>query len=188
MASGLSGSPGFSPQLTRLATLALLLCASPAAADDRITVGYLLSRPSAASGGSSAHAVASRWDRMFTPYLEAGAGLEIGFSFGDQALQRYAFLPGAAFVYPVGEIVVRVEEQLGWQIVRGRLTLDGIPLAGTETRSFHNAFAVAADAGLTDTFDIRARLGFAIDGIYPAGHASTFFGLFAGIAIVVHPR
>jgi hypothetical protein len=129
-----------------------------------------------------------RWDRLFTPYLEAGAGLEVGFSTGDEALQRYAVLPGVAFVHPVGEIVLRVEEQLGWQLVHGRLTLDGIPLAGTETRSFHNAFAFAADAPISGDFDIRARIGFAIDGIYPAGHSSTFFGLFAGIAVVAHLR
>jgi hypothetical protein len=174
--------------LSRTAAVTAALLASTAArADDRVALGYLASRPIAASGSGLAHSVAMRFDRDVTSRIELGVGLELGVSGGAQPLQRLALLPGIALVHKAGSLTWRLEEQIGWQIVRGRLTLDGIPLRGTETRSVRNELAVAVDAPLTEVVDLRVRVGLQIDGIYPVGHASTRLGPFVGISFVVHP-
>ena len=148
-----------------------------------------MSRPIARSGTGASHALAVRFDRAVIPNLELGAGLEVGMSRGDEPLARLALLPGIAFRFAtVGELEFRIEEQIGWQIVHGHLTLDGIPLRGTETRSFHDELALAVDAPLTNGVELRARAGLVLDGIYPAGHASTRAGPFVGISFVIATR
>ncbi len=169
------------------ALVAALVASTTAHADDRIALGYLASRPIAASGSGVAHSVALRFDRDVSSKIEVGVGLELGGSAGDEPLQRAALLPGIALVHHTGSLTWRLEEQLGWQIVRGRLTLDGVPFRGTETRSFRNELAVAVDAPLTAVVDIRVRAGLVIDGIYPVGHASTRVGPFVGVSFVLEP-
>jgi hypothetical protein len=170
--------------------LALLLASGSAAAevDHRATLGYLASPPIAASARGVSHAMMLRWDaRTFRPWLELGVGIEAGVSGGRESLTRFAVLPGFALIKRVGTFELRLEQHVGWQLVRGRITLDGIPLRGTETRSFHQELAVALDAPLTEVVALRVRGGMVVDGIYPPGYSSTRVGPFVGIAFVVKP-
>jgi hypothetical protein len=168
--------------LRHLFGLSLLAIATRAHADDRVTMGYVASRPIAASGSGIAHAMMLRWDHPIRPRIEIDLGVEAGVSGGEQPLARFAALPGIAI-----EIArnLRVEEQVGWQIVRGRLTLDGIPLRGTETRGWHDELALAFDRPLTNIVTLRLRGGVVIDGIYPSGHASTRVGPFVGVSFAI---
>ncbi|HTL33671.1 MAG TPA: hypothetical protein VL326_11120 [Kofleriaceae bacterium] len=166
-------------QLLVLSTLAI---ASSARAEDRLTMGYVASRPIAPSGSGIAHAMMVRWDHPFRPRVEILFGLEVGVSGGEQPIARFAALPGIAIDIAKD---LRLEEQVGWQIVRGRLTLDGIPLRGTETRGWHDELALAFDRPLTDLVTLRLRGGMVIDGIYPSGHASTRFGPFVGFSFAI---
>jgi hypothetical protein len=98
-------------------------------------------------------------------------------------------LPGIAYTFAhVGELALRIEEQGGWQIVRGRLTIDGIPFRGIETQGWHNEIAIAADAALGDRVDLRARAGIVIDAIYPGSSTSLRAGPFIGISFVISTR
>jgi hypothetical protein len=128
-----------------------------------------------------------RWEHAMKPWLELGGGIELGYSGGRESQTRFALMPGVAFVHSLGAVTLRIEEQFGWQVVRGRLTLDAIPLRGTETRSFHEEAAVALDAALTPTIALRARAGIIVDGIFPVGHASVRAGPFVGVAVVILP-
>jgi hypothetical protein len=168
--------------LRHLLVVLALLFSGRANADDRVTMGYLASRPIAASGSGIAHAAMLRWDHAIQPRVEILIGVEAGVSGGEQPIARYAALPGIAIRLAHD---LRLEEQVGWQIVRGRLTLDGIPLRGTETRSFHNELSIAWDLPLTDLVTLRLRGGLLIDGIYPVGHASTHVGPFAGVSFAI---
>jgi len=159
--------------------LALLVVPVLAHADDRIEVGALAARPIAASATGIGVAAQARWDRRVVPWLEIGAGIEGGLS---SDLQRVAFLPGVALVSKWSGLEVRLEERGGWQIVHGTLTLDAIPLAGTETRSFHDEIAIGVSAAIDHSSELRGRAGVAIDGIYPAGHSSLRVGPFIGVA------
>lgn len=171
--------------VTRIMTvLAVLAVTPPARADDRITVGYMAARPITAEDSGLAHSIAARWDRLVMPWLEVGAGVEAGFSSGDESVDRFAVLPGLAFVERVGDLSFRLEQQIGWQVAHGKVTLDGIPLRGTETRGFHYEGALAVDAMLTSGVDLRARIGVTVDGLYPVGHSSTRVGPFVGVAAV----
>jgi hypothetical protein len=179
-------------RLSLVLSLAFVSSARLASADDHVALGYLVSPPIADSGTGVVHTVAGRWDRMLSSKIELGLGLELGASGGDQPLTRAAILPGAAYVIgtfdtPVGAMTVRVEEQLGWQIVRGRLTLGGIPLRGTEPRGFHEEAALALDLDVNATIAVRARVGVVLDGIFPAGRGSLQAGPFIGLAAVVAP-
>lgn len=158
-----------------------LLVLSPvlARADDRVEVGALAARPIAAGVTGIGVAAQARWDRRVVPWLEVGAGIEGGLS---NDLQRVAFLPGIAVVAKWSTLEVRIEERGGWQIVHGKLTLDAIPLEGTETRSFHDEVAVGVSAAVNASSELRGRAGVAIDGIYPAGHSSLRVGPFIGVA------
>lgn len=168
-----------------LLVLAALVVPTRVHAEDRVTMGYLVSRPIAASGSGIAHAAMLRWDHSIRPPIEILIGVEAGVSGGEQPIARFAALPGIAIRLAHD---LRIEEQVGWQIVRGRLTLDGIPLRGTETRSFHNELAIAWDRHLTDLVTLRLRGGLFIDGIYPAGHASTRVGPFVGITFAISTK
>lgn len=157
----------------------LLLVPALASADDRLEVGALASRPIAGGVTGIGVAAQARWDRRVIPWLEIGAGIEGGLS---NDLQRVAFLPGIAVVAKWSTLEVRIEERGGWQVVHGTLTLDAIPLAGTETRSFHDELAVGVSAAVNSGSELRGRAGVAIDGIYPAGHSSLRVGPFIGVA------
>jgi hypothetical protein len=177
-------------RLAAVSVLTLLVASADAAADvdDRVTLGYLASPPIAASASGVSHAMMLRWDaRALRPWLELGLGIEVGVSGGRESLTRFAVLPGVALVKPVGNFELRLEHQVGWQLVRGRITLGGIPLRGTETRSFHQELAVALDKPLTEVVALRVRGGMVVDGIYPSGFSSTRVGPFIGIAFVVKP-
>jgi hypothetical protein len=168
--------------------LALLFGSSLATADDHVALGYLVSPPIAASGSGPVHAVAGRWDREITSSFEVGIGIELGASGGEQPLTRAAILPGAAIdMFRFGTMTVRLEEQIGWQIVQGRLSLGGLPLRGTEPRGFHQEAALAVDIELNATVDLRVRAGVVVDGIFPAGHRSVEVGPFFGVSAVVRP-
>lgn len=160
------------------------------ASSGHVAVGYIMSPAIAQGSAGAAHALSARFDRAaFRSSLELGIGIEAGFSGGDESLTRFALLPGIAYrVARLDDLSFYIEERAGWQIVRGRLTLDGIPLRGTETRSWHNELAFAAGGPLTNLVELRARVGVVIDGIYPAGHASTRVGPFVGVAIAVELR
>jgi hypothetical protein len=168
----------------RLALALLVLAPSLAAADDRLTVGAMTGRPISADGTGLAIAGELRWDRLIVPWLELGAGLELGSSTGRSALERVALLPGFAVVTKASSLELRFEERGGWQLVNGTLTLDAIPLSGTESRSFHDEVDVAVGAVLTRSSDLRGRAGLTIDGLYPAGHSSLRVGPFIGVAFV----
>ncbi len=127
------------------------------------------------------------WSLPHDLELELGLGIEVGASGGSEPLQRGALLPGIALARTIGSLTWRIEEQIGPQVVRGRLSIGPIPLRGTETRSFHDELALAVDVPITDVVDLRIRAGLQIDGIYPAGHASTFVGPIVGVAAVVRP-
>jgi hypothetical protein len=71
-------------------------------------------------------------------------------------------------------------------VVNGEITLDSVPLRGTETRSFHEEAAVAAGSMVSSAVELRARLGVTVDGVYPAGHSSVRIGPVVGLAAVVH--
>ena len=176
--------------MKRVIGLALVLCGSTAVhADDRVTAGYMISRPITQSGTGASHSALVRWDREVWRALEVGFGIELGVSGGDEPIARFAMLPGVAYTFArVGELGLRIEEQVGWQIVRGRLTIDGIPFRGIETRSWHNEIAFAAGAPISDQIDLRARAGIVIDGIYPSGHASLRVGPFVGISFAITTR
>jgi hypothetical protein len=162
--------------------------ASAQGIDDRVTLGYLASPPIAASARGVSHAMMLRWDaRLLRPWLELGLGIEAGVSGGQESLTRFAVLPGFALVKPLGSLELRLEHQIGWQLVHGRITLGGVPLRGTESRSFHQELAVALDAPLTEVVDLRVRGGMVVDGIYPPGYSSTRVGPFVAIAFVVKP-
>jgi hypothetical protein len=166
----------------------LLATASRASADDHVALGYLASPPIAESGSGVAHAVAGRWDRMISPVIELGIGIEVGASGGDEPITRLAVLPGGAILITrYRAITVRIEEQFGWQIARGRLTLGGLPLRGTEPRGFHEEVAFAIDVEVNPTVALRGRVGAVVDGIFPAGHSSIELGAFVGISAVVTP-
>lgn len=168
--------------------LVLLFASSLASADDHVALGYLVSPPIADSGNGLVHAVTGRWDRELRPWIEVGIGLELGASGGDQPLTRAAVLPGAAVeIARYGTMTIRLEEQIGWQIVQGRLTLGGIPLRGTEPRGFHQEAALAIDFELNESVDLRARIGVVVDGIFPAGRSSIQVGPFVGLSAVVRP-
>jgi hypothetical protein len=187
----MAGRVAVSGRLAALSSVLALLVASRVAAaevDDRVTLGYLASPPIAASARGVSHAMMLRWDaRAWRPWLELGVGIEAGVSGGRESLTRFAVLPGVALVKPVGDFELRLEQQIGWQVVHGRITLGGIPLRGTETRSFHQELAVALDAPLTEVVDLRVRGGMVVDGIYPPGYSSTRVGPFVAIAFVVKP-
>ena len=157
----------------------LVLVPTLAAADDRVEVGALAARPIAGGAAGISAAVEGRWDRRVVPWLELGAGIEAGAS---SDLQRLALLPGIALVTTWSGLEVRLEERAGWQIVPGTLTLDAIPLTGTETRSFHEETAVGVSAAIDHSSELRGRAGLAVDGIYPAGHSSLRAGPFIGVA------
>jgi hypothetical protein len=168
----------------RAALLACVVAPSSAIAD-RVDVGYVASSSIVNTGSGLSQAGAARWQRSLREWLEIGAGAELGYSGGrETSLLRFAPLAGVAFVHPIGTLALRVDEQIGWQLVNGHLTLDGIPIAGTETRSFHEELTVGLDAPLTDRMWLRGRGGFVIDGLYPAGHSSTRTSPCVGISIV----
>jgi hypothetical protein len=176
-------------RIAALVVLSIVLCAHRAAHADRITTGYMISRPITRSGTGASHAVDARYDRTVWRALELGLGLEIGVSGGDEPIARFAILPGIAYTFAhVGELALRIEEQGGWQIVRGRLTIDGIPFRGIETQGWHNEIAIAADAALGDRVDLRARAGIVIDAIYPGSSTSLRAGPFIGISFVISTR
>jgi hypothetical protein len=152
---------------------------------DRITVGYFASRPIAGHASGIANAIAARWDRMLDSGFEFGLGLELGYSGGDEPLTRATLLPGVAWRAKLAQVLVGADVAAGPQIVRGRVTIDGIPLSGIEPRGFHAELAAAIDGELTSRLYVRARAGVAIDGLYPAGHASTRGAPFVEIAIVI---
>jgi hypothetical protein len=172
-----------------LVVLIAALPARAARADDQLAVGYLISRPVARSGTGAQHSLTAQYVRMLPRCVEIGGGIETGVSGGEEPLARVAFLAGVGLrLAQLGELRVRIEELGGWQIVRGRLTLDGIPLRGTETRSWHDELAITAEAPLSNVVQLRARAGITIDGVYPAGHASTRSGPFVGISFVIAIR
>lgn len=171
--------------MRHLFLVVLLLAAREATADDRFSAGYVASRPVAVRAPGLAQAAAARWDHRVAPSLELGAGLEIGRSGGEEPLTRFALLPGVAFVYPYAAVTLRLEQQIGWQLAHGRLTLDGVPLTGTEPRGFHSETAVSIDAPISGTVSLGARAGMVIDGIYPAGHASTHVGPFVALTVAI---
>jgi hypothetical protein len=171
-----------------VAACVAVLAASSARADDRLATGYVVSRPIVRAEPGIAHAIAARYERGLGARLEIGIGIQAGYSSGTETLWRAAVLPGIALTFPLDAITLRIEEQGGWQVVHGRVTLDGIPLAGTETRSFHNELSLAIDAPLSRTIDLRARAGVAIDGLFPAGHVSIYVGPFVGVAVIVRSR
>ncbi len=165
-----------------------MFASSLASADDRVALGYMVSPPIAESGTGVSHAVTGRWDREIRGWIEVGIGIEVGASGGDQPLTRAAVLPGAALIVSHHRaLTFRVEEQIGWQIVSGRLSLGGLPLRGTEPRGFHQEAAFALDIELNATVELRARLGVVVDGIFPAGHSSIQVGSFIGLSAVVTP-
>jgi hypothetical protein len=149
-----------------------------------ISIGFLVSSPVTSSGSGASPAAALRWDARVHPSIEVGLGVEQGYSTGDESIQRFALLPGAAFVYPLGRLHLRVEDQIGWQIVRGHVTLDAIPLRGTETRGLRNELCGAVDLPVTDALDLRVRAGLTIDGLYPEYHSSTHAGVLVGVLAV----
>jgi hypothetical protein len=150
----------------------------------RFAVGYFVSRSIAGGDAGIAHAIDARWQRLWSSGFEIGAGIELGYAPGDESLARLALLPAIAWSVPLAAVVGRVEAAAGPQFVRGRVTLGGIPLQGIETRGFHGELSGALDAPLAATIDLRARGGLAIDGLYPAHHASTRVGPFVEIALV----
>jgi hypothetical protein len=166
--------------------IALVVFASArASADDRVAVGYLASSSIVSTGNGLTHSAAAQWQRSIGEWLELGAGAELGVSGGHEtSLTRFAPLAGIAVVHHLGALTLRIDEQIGWQLVHGNLTLDGIPIAGTETRSFHEELTVGLDAPLSDRLSLRGRGGFVIDGLYPAGHSSTRVSPCVGVSIV----
>jgi hypothetical protein len=168
-----------------LASVSFLTAIQLASADDRVSVGYLASPPIAGDYTGAQSSLSARWEHPWK-WIEASAGVEAGYSGGHDALTRFAVLPGIALAIPVDSMIVRVEEQLGWQVATGRVTLDAIPLQGTEVRGLHDELAVAAQDRLTCSIDLRARGGLVIEGLYPEGHSSTRAGLFVGLSLVIH--
>jgi hypothetical protein len=163
-----------------------VLAPAVAAAGDRVTVDGFVGRPITAGGTGVAVVAGARWDRLVLPALELGVGLEAGTSTGSDQLRRVALVPGIAFVTHRAGLELRVEERFGWQVVNGEITLDSVPLRGTETRSFHEEAAVAAGSMVSSAVELRARLGVTVDGVYPAGHSSVRIGPVVGLAAVVH--
>jgi len=159
--------------------------ASASPEGDRLTLGYYAARPIAGTAGGIGHTITARWDRAWLNGLELGVGLEVGFSVGSEPLARATLLPGIAKIFELGGLQARIEAAAGPQIVGGRVTLDAIPLQGIEARSFHVEVAGGLDAPLTDRLDLRARLGATMDGLYPAGHASTRLSPFVGVGVVL---
>jgi hypothetical protein len=160
--------------------------ASPSSAGHRLSAGYLVSRPIAGDASGLAQTFATGWARLFDSGLEVSLGIELGHSGGEEPLERAALLPGVAWVAMSSAIVARAEAAIGPQLVDGRVTIDGIPLRGIETRSFHAELGGAIDGELAPTLDVRARIGIAIDGLYPAGHASTRAAPYVELAVVLH--
>jgi hypothetical protein len=169
-----------------LVVLAIVLAPIGAAARDRVTLDVLSGRPITADATGVAIVGGARWDRLVLPAFEVGAGIEVGTSTGVEALERIAIVPGFAFLTRIAGLELRLEERFGWQAVHGEITLDSVPLRGTETRSFHDETGIAVDSPLSSGVDVRARVGMTIDGVYPAGHSSVRIGPFVGVAAVVH--
>lgn len=171
------------------AVIALVLLVPVAAsADDSLAFGYLAARPIARDASGIQNAGSVRWNHRVLDgdlRIELGLGAEVGHYGGAEPLTRVALLPGVAIAKPLGSVVVRVEEIIGWQLVHGKLTVNGIPFAGTETRSFHDEIALAVDGPLTGTLELRARAGIAIDGVYPKGYSLVRVGPFIGVELVV---
>ncbi len=155
-----------------------------ASADDRLTIGYLASRAMAGESNSLQNTGLARWEHAW-PSVEIGAGVEVAHSGGTDALTRIALLPAIALVRPVGSLQLRLEEQLGWQLVDGHVTIGGIPFAGTEPRSFHDELSAGAAARVDEGVDLRGRVGLMIDGLYPAGHSSLRAGAFIGVELAM---
>jgi hypothetical protein len=160
--------------------------ASPHDTGHRISAGYFASRPIAGDASRIAQGFALRWAHLFGNRLELGAGVELGYSGGEEALSRVALLPTIAWVGKLSAVAARIDASVGPQLVSGRVTIDGIPLKGIETRSIHAELGGAIDAELAPTLDIRGRAGLGFDGLYPAGHASTRVAPFVELAVVLH--
>lgn len=165
--------------------IAAVAAPSIAIAEDRGAIDYLVSPPIVRSGSGLQHTFAMRWEHSVRDWLELGLGAELGLSGGhDSEVTRVAALPGLAIVERTGPVTLRIEQQIGWQLVDGKVTLDAIPLTGTETRSFHEELTGAIEVPVTADLALRGRAGVMIDGIYPAGHSSLRVTACIGVSFV----
>jgi hypothetical protein len=168
-----------------LVAVAVAIAPRVADADDRLAAGYAASRPIAGDSSGLASTIIVRWEHRFTNALEVGVGGELGYSRGDESLTRAALLPSLAWSRRAAEVSLRIEGAAGPQLVYGRVTLDGIPLRGLETRGFHAELAAMLEAELSRRVDLRAGGGIMVDGLYPVGHSSTKASPFVACIIVV---
>ncbi|MBA3453750.1 MAG: hypothetical protein H0T42_11715 [Deltaproteobacteria bacterium] len=149
--------------------LVVLALATPAAAESHVGGGYVMGRPVAGRAGGADHALAFHVDTVVRDEIDVGVTIEGGYTPGnaDESLKRFAVMPGVGFRGAVGELLVRADVLVGWQVVDGRTHLAGLPVTGTETRCVRAELTIGVDAPLSGSFALRARAGLAVDAIYP---------------------
>ena len=177
------------------ASVALLLLATPAAADDssrptagpQVGLSYMLSRPVTGESGGADHALVVRGELM-RPDVAVGIALEGGYAPGndEETLRRFAILPMIGVYRAMDEVTLRADVSIGWQLLDGRTRLGNVPVAGTEARGVRAELAIGADAPLSRPATLRARVGLALDAVFPVQvDASTRLGPFVELGLVL---
>ncbi len=177
------------------AGVALLVLATPAAADDSPTptagpqlgVSYMMSRPVTGASGGADHAVVVRGELM-RPDFAVGIALEGGYAPGneDETLRRFAIMPSIGVYRALDGVTLRADVSFGWQLLDGRTRLGDVPVTGTEARGARAELAVGADAPLSRPASLRARIGLALDAVFPVAlDASTRLGPFVEVGLVL---
>ena len=161
--------------------VALAVLATPAAAESRVGASYMMSRPVTGDAGGADHALVLRGERGLRHDVDIGVIVEAGYAplNDDETLKRVAVLPTIGLRGRVGELVLRGDVALGWQLLDGRTRLGNVPVEGTEPRGLRAELGVAAETAVGATAAIRARVGIAVDAVFPANlDSSTRLGPF----------
>ena len=170
------------------ALVAIALIATPAAAETRLGGGYMMTRPIAGDAGGADHAIVLRWEQAVRAGLDLGLAVQGGHAPGndEETLTRLAVMPTLGVRGELGELIVRGDIGVGWQLAHGRAKFAGIPARGTEARGLRAELGLSATAALTTRVALRARIGVVLDGTFPVSlPSSTRLGPLVEAALVL---
>jgi hypothetical protein len=152
----------------------------------RLSAGYLLTTGPAGDAGFS-HGLDARYQYRLVGPLDLGAAVQFGYgvgSGGDALTRAAAMLVIGAEWRPLERVRLRLDSNVGWQLLTGTLNIGGQKFSGSEPRGLRFELAAGVAVDLARGVGLFARGGLALDGVWPtAAPSSLKLGGFLSVGV-----